>query len=196
MGLQARIAKAYNVWICTQADVAWGFSSLKYYISSFHYVALLWCSILDQKRPAISHALQLFPSPTTVKPHIFLFLMSYVCGKQKTKKNKKSSRGRWFDCFLHEEAQWDYQGLKKVFSQLCEVQSCEADSFPWPLSGQTNTRVVCFCLWCFCSWEHWWFLFSSLLLFLLCCVLGSLLFCFDFGFAGHQGYFPSSHVSS
>lgn len=164
-------------------------------MSSFHYVALLWCSILDQKRPAISHALQLFPSPTTVKPRIFLFLMSYVCGKPKKKEPKTWQREMVKTVFCMKKLSEITKDPRKFFTAMWNTELWD-----W-LTSLTTVQTDqhqggCLCPWCFCFLEHWWFLFSSLLLFLLFCALHSLLFCFDFGFTGHQGYFPSPYVSS
>lgn len=85
---------------CSQSDVARGCLHYSAVIVASIMALSRSASILDQKRPAVPHVRQLLPSPTTVRPSTFLFLMSYVCGKHK----KMKGRGRFLDCFQHGEA--------------------------------------------------------------------------------------------
>lgn len=120
-------------------------------------------SILHQKRPAISHVLQLFPSPTTVKPSIFLFLMSYICRKRGKKMQREIVR------LFPAQRSWVRSERSKSSSQPCEMWSYKAASFPWLLIVTDRQQGGCLCPWCFCFWEHWWLLphFFSVLFFLL-----------------------------
>lgn len=149
-------------------------------------------SILHQKRPAISHVLQLFPSPTTVKPSIFLFLMSYICRKRGIKMQREIVR------LFPAQRSWVRSERSKSSSQPCEMWSYKAASFPWLLIVTDRQQGGCLCPWCFCFWEHWWLLPHFLVSFSSCSsfFLGSLLSCFDFGFTVLQGCFSSQYVSS
>lgn len=98
---------------------------------------LLSCSvsILYQERPAISHALQLFPSPTTVKPSIFLFLMSYVCGKPK--RRKKAERDRLFPAW---RSLLISQKGPEVFHSRVKCRAARLPRFPERSLWQADNR--------------------------------------------------------
>lgn len=141
-------------------------------------------SILDQKRPAISHVRQLFPSPTAVRPSAFLFLITYVCGKHKNKRPRKIVRlfPAWRSWVRSQKSP------RKFFSAACNedwlislaahcVGLTTGRSFFWE-PPKTSAQV------------------SILPLFLLSCLLGPLLSDFDYGFTILQRRFPPPPFSS